>query len=209
MGTAGRFGYIGQTVMNAPLETGSLTAPPVRPLAPSLERRRVRLYLALVLIDAAVVLASFTLVAQLYLDPLDPRTRLLEGQLMLPLYLTLALYQRTYTIRSLQDWRFSAVQAVSALLLSAALLVFITFYAKSTAEFSRVVFTGGLALAGFLLGLSRRLLSLWIDRIWGASVTNLLVIEAGGPAVPLQHAIRIDAAEQNVWPCLCSKTDFL
>ena len=187
--------------MNVPITDRPLPAgAAVRPLAPSLERRRVRLYLALVLIDAAIVLGSFALIAQLYLDPLDPRSRLLEGALLLPVYLTLALYQTTYSIRALQDWRYAARRALWALTLSAVLLLFITFYAKSTADFSRVVFTGGLALAGALLAVSRRLLSAWIRRLWGASVVNVLAIDAGGPAVPLANALRIDAEAHNVSP---------
>lgn len=187
--------------MNKPITGRPLpAATTVRPLAPSLERRRVRLYLAFVVIDAAIVLGSFALIAELYLSPFDQRTRLLEGQLLLPGYLTLALYQTTYSIRSLQDWRYAAMRAVWALALSAALLLFVMFYAKSTAEFSRAVFTGGLLLAGALLIASRRLSSLWIKRLWGASVTNVLVIDAGGPAVPLDMAIRIDAKAHKVSP---------
>lgn len=182
--------------MNAPLDIKGEIARHAKPLAPSLEQRRVRLYLFMLLLDAALILGSYGLVEQLYLS----RVWMLEGQLLLPLYFTIALYEPTYSIRSLQSWRFAAVQAGKALIIAATLLVFVTFYAKTTAEFSRVVFSGGLALTAALMIASRRLLVRWIKHSWGHSVTNRLLIEAGGPAIPWPTGYRLDAAEQGIVP---------
>ncbi|ANY18878.1 UDP-glucose:undecaprenyl-phosphate glucose-1-phosphate transferase [Tsuneonella dongtanensis] len=166
------------------------------PLARSLEQRRVRYYLAMVVLDVAILLAAFALVEMAYLG----RVKLLEGQLLLPLYLTLALYTPTYSIRSLQDWRFAGRTALAALALSAALLLFVMFYAKATAEFSRVIFTGSLALSAALLGASRYALTRSIRRRWGPSVTNKLLVLAGGPTIDWPNAIVIDAAESRIVP---------
>lgn len=182
--------------MNAPLDIKSEIALLGRPLAPSLEQRRVRIYMLMVVLDAVLMLGSFGLVEMLYLS----RVRMLEGQLLLPLYLTIALYEPTYSIRALQDWHFAARQAAKALVIAATLLVFVTFYAKTTAEFSRVVFNGGLVLSAVLMIASRRALIPWIRRTWGHSVTNRLLILAGGPAIEWTNGFRIDADAHGVAP---------
>jgi polysaccharide biosynthesis protein PslA len=182
--------------MNAPLDVKGELARRGRPLAPSLEQRRVRLYLFMVVLDAALILGAFGLVELLYLG----RVWMLEGQLLLPLYFTIALYEPTYSIRSLQNWRFAAAQAGKALVIAATLLVFITFYTKSTAEFSRVVFNGGLVLTAALMIVSRRLLIRWLRHSWGQSVTNRLLIEAGGPVIAWPNGFRVDAAEHGIVP---------
>jgi hypothetical protein len=182
--------------MNAPSDIRGEIALHGKPLAPSLEQRRVRIYLFMVVLDAVLMLGSYGLVEWLYLS----RVWMLEGQLLLPLYFAIALYEPTYSIRSLQDWRFGAVQAGKALVISATLLVFITFYAKTTAEFSRVVFNGGLALTGLSIVFSRTLLVRWIKRWWGHSVTNSLLIEAGGPEIPWPRGFRVAAAEHGIIP---------
>jgi len=185
--------------MNAPVNDHSKTGAAI-PLVPSLERRRVRIYLFMVLLDVAILLGSFALVSEAYAFGRASRSNLFEAQLLLPLYLTLALYQPTYSINSLQTWQFAARKAIWALALSAALLLFVTFFAKSTAVFSRVVLTGGLVTTASMLLVSRVALASWIRRSWGMRVINTLVIDAGGPAVPLANAFRLDAGNLDVVP---------
>jgi lipopolysaccharide/colanic/teichoic acid biosynthesis glycosyltransferase len=186
--------------MNAPVRARPIAAQATRPLAPSLERRRVRLYLAIVLLDVALLLGAFGTVGTLYQARIGARSVLAEGQLLLPLYLTLALYQQAYSIRALDDWWFAAWRALSALAIAAALLIFVTFFTKSTASFSRVLFTGGMVLTALLIVASRRAIVAWVRRNWGPGVSNLLFIEAGGPDVPLPGAIRIDALAHGLKP---------
>lgn len=185
--------------MNAPIAAYSAVKG-LRPLAPSLEHRRVRIYLALVILDILMILGAFSVVGHLYLDFRPSRYALQQAQLLLPLYLTLALYQRTYSIQALQEWRFAAVRAIGALALAATLLIFVTFYTKSTAQFSRVVFTGGVFGSAVLLVVSRFLIGRMIGRAWGPSVVNLLHIDAGGPPVTVRHAITLNAIEQDLVP---------
>lgn len=182
--------------MNAPMNVRAEVVPRGQPLAPSLERRRVRLYMFMVVLDALLMLGAFGLVELLYLS----RVWMLEGQLLLPLYFTIALYEPTYSIRALQNWRFAARQAAKALVIAATLLVFVTFYAKTTAEFSRVVFNGGLILTAVLMIVSRRVLMPWIRRSWGLSVTNRLLIDAGGPAIEWPNGFRVCAGEHSIVP---------
>lgn len=179
--------------MNAPMHVQPRAANGGRVVVRSLEQRRVRLYMGMLLFDVATLLGSFALAGWAYGQGLASRSVLLEGELLLPLFLTLALLKDVYSIRALEEWRYGAGQVLWALAVSAALLIFVTFYLKSTATFSRVVFTGGLALTALSLVLSRAAVGLWIARAWGARVTNVMHIDAGGPAVDVAKAIRVDA----------------
>jgi FlaA1/EpsC-like NDP-sugar epimerase len=69
---------------------------------------------------------------------------LVAAQLLLPVFATIALYQSTYSINVLSDEKFAIQRAILALLVSSALLIFVTFYTKSTTSFSRATFTMGL-----------------------------------------------------------------
>ena len=186
--------------MNAPIAGRASLGRMVQPLAPSLERRRVRIYLALLVLDILLILGGFMVIGEIYLDYRPFKFALLQAQLLLPLYLTLALYQRSYSIPALQDWRFGASRSLGALALAGALLLFVTFYTKSTAQFSRVVFTGGLLISAALIFASRLWLGRMIGRAWGPNVINLLYIDAGGDPIAIDHALRIDAAEHGIRP---------
>jgi len=186
--------------MNAPIAARRANVRIIQPLAPSLERTRVRFYLALLVLDVVLILAGFSFVGQLYLDFKPFKFAFLQAQLLLPLYLTLALYQRAYSIHALQDWRFAATRALGALALAGALLLFVTFYTKSTAQFWRVIFTGGFFASAGLIAASRFVLGRWIGRSWGPSLVNTLHIDAGGPDVSIEHSIRLNAAERGLVP---------
>ncbi|MFN6935903.1 MAG: sugar transferase, partial [Tsuneonella sp.] len=151
---------------------------------------------AMVALDAILLLGSFAAVEFAYLK----RVVLLEGQLLLPLYLTLALYTPTYSIRSLQDFWFASKKALTALALAAALLLFVMFYAKATTEFSRVVFTGSLFVTALLMFSSRAAITESIRLRWGPTVTNNLLVYAGGPRIEWPNAITLDAREQGITP---------
>lgn len=188
--------------MHAPLEAETLSVRPARPLAPSLERRRVRIYLALVIADVLMILSAYSAVGRLYLDFQGAYFGSQQAQLLLPLYLTLAFYQRAYSVQALGSPRFAVIHALAALGLAGTLLIFVTFYTKSTESFSRVVFTGGILSSAALIALSRVMLGRRLGRVWGPNVINKLHIEAGGPLVPVRDAIRIDAAEYGLVPDL-------
>lgn len=107
------------------------------PLAPSQERRRLRLYLAMLVSDIVALLAGFLLAGYAYTGLFAERMTMLELQLVLPLFLTIALYNGSYSFASLTDIRTAWLKAVIALLLAAAILNFVAFYLKANAHFSR------------------------------------------------------------------------
>ena len=92
-------------------------------IAPSLERRRLRIYLVQMLADVGLLFGSFALAAYLYLAAGGPAGQpLLAAQLMLPIFLTIAWHNGTYSLSSLTDWRASSIRMILALLISSALL---------------------------------------------------------------------------------------
>lgn len=169
-------------------------------IAPSLERRRLRSYILLLIADAALFQASFALAAHLYEGRWNDPSSMLLAQVMLPVFYTIALYNGTYGVKALTDWVFAAKQAITALLISAALLNFVAFYTKSNADFSRVSTTLGLFFAAVFIVAFRRLVVGAVQKFWGGRVTNKLVIYDGGPAFALEDAVRIEAADYRLDP---------
>lgn len=169
-------------------------------IAPSLERRRLRSYILLLIADAALLQASFALAAYLYEGRWNDPSSMLLAQVMLPVFYTIALYNGTYGVKALTDWVFAAKQAITALLISAALLNFVAFYTKSNADFSRVSTTLGLFFAAVFIVAFRRLVVGAVQKFWGGRVTNKLVIYDGGPAFALEDAVRIEAADYRLDP---------
>ena len=191
--------------MNAPVALrAALRAAQGQPrvAVPSLERRRLRAYLAMVAGDCAIILATFLLAGWLYLGGLPEPQSAMQAQLFLPVYLTIALYQGTYSIRALSEPRFALVRMVTAVVVAAALLNFIAFYTKSNADFSRVTFSLGMVFSIGAMAMLRLATIAVVRRQWGGRVQNMLVIEDGGAPFALPQAERVDAAAHGLDPDL-------
>lgn len=177
---------------------------PANGLARSLEKRRLQAYLAMVAADVFIMLACFALVSLAYLGREGDFARMQGGMqsayLLLPLYLTIALYNGTYSRSTLTDWRRAGGKAFVTLLVAAALLNFLAFFAKMNAEFSRVVFAAGFAVTASCFIGYRAVFSHWLVTRWGPGASNRLVILAGGPRFTLPHAFHVDAAEHGLKP---------
>jgi exopolysaccharide biosynthesis polyprenyl glycosylphosphotransferase len=178
----------------------SRTAGPELAIAPSLERRRLRSYVLLLLIDAALFQASFALAGLIYEGSWNDPATMLVAQAMLPVFFTIALYNGSYGVRALTHWGYATKQALTALVVSAALLNFVVFYTKSNAEFSRVATTLGLLFTGLSLIAFRRLVVIGVNHFWGGRVTNRLVIYDGGPDFVLDQAAYVSADEYRLDP---------
>ena len=190
----------------------SVPEPPVQPLprtpvnglARSLEKRRLQAYLVLVVGDATILLAGFYAVSVAYFGTFTNRALLDSGMLsayvILPLYLTVALYNGTYSRRSLTRWQISAVRALAALALSGALLNLLAFFVKINAELSRLVFVVGLGVSATLMVAMRALAAAMISHRWGPTAINKLVILAGGPRFKLPYSYHLDATQHGLVP---------
>lgn len=175
-----------------------------RTAVPSLERRRLRAYIALLLLDGLLIQAGFLFGGLFYDGTLggtfwEPRT-MLAAQTLVPIYFTIALYNGTYGVRALTRWQHAVAKSLIALLVSAALLNFLAFYTKSNAEFSRVSVTLGLCIAALLMVGMRRLVPLVIERFWQGRVRNELVIDDGGPSFAMGGATVVSAEDHDLDP---------
>lgn len=169
-------------------------------IAPSLERRRLRAYVALLLLDAVVLHLAFALAGLAYEGIWWYQRNILAVQTMLPVYFTIALYNETYGARSLGNWVFAVKRALTALLISAALINFVAFYTKSNAEFSRVSVTLGFILSAMAIVATRRLVPVLIAKFWGGRTRNFLVIRDGGPDFKQPEAVSISASKFGLDP---------
>lgn len=167
---------------------------------PALERRRLQSYLALMCGDMAMLFAAFTIAGWLYLGLGGLATGLTLAQMLLPVYLTIALYNGAYSMRALEDSDYGGARSVIALLVSSAVVVFIAFYTKSSQEFSRVVYSLSVVAASLLLPWCRAQMRAFITWRCGRRVVNELVIDDGGPDLNLPDVRHIDAARYGLVP---------
>jgi len=175
---------------------------PVNGLARSLERPRLQFYLFQILADVASIVLAFIAAGQLYVGAWNRVNFMLPMQLLVPIFLTIALYNRTYSQESLGSWRAGTSRALTALLISGLLLNFVAFFAQLNQTFSRVGFVIATTLLVLLFPLTRRMIAALSRRAFGANAMNILVIDAGGPAVPLRDTYRIVAADHGLVPRL-------
>ncbi len=161
-------------------------------------------YLFQVAVDSIILLSVFYAVSAAYLGTFTNVARLESGMLsayvILPLYLTVAMYSGTYSRRALTDWQLSAMKAIVALFVSAALLNLFAFFIKINADLSRVVFVTGMAISAVLMVGMRVAMAKAISRSWGPTVINRLVILAGGPEFKLPHSYHVDAQHHGLVP---------
>jgi exopolysaccharide biosynthesis polyprenyl glycosylphosphotransferase len=174
-------------------------------LATSLERRRLRAYLGQIVADIVALLGAYVIAHVIYLGPtfeVGLVAGTLPAQLLMPIYLTIALYNGTYSVASLKSWKTGSARAMTALAISAALLNFVIFFVRLNTDFSRTVFVLALAMAAIAMIVIRRLSGALMRRRWGPSPLNVLVIDDGGPPVELEHVYRINAAEHGLRPAV-------
>lgn len=172
------------------------------PLVQPLERRRLQCYLGLILADCAALLAGFAAAGFLYLGSSGAGRAVIIAQLVMPLYLTIALYNGAYSMDALSHPRRGTLRALAAFAMSAALVVSIAYYAKSSAAFSRVVFTLGGVLTALGLIWVRAQMRAFVRWRCGSRVLNELVILDGGPELELPSAMHLEAASHGIVPAL-------
>jgi exopolysaccharide biosynthesis polyprenyl glycosylphosphotransferase len=172
------------------------------PLMPSLERRRVQCYLALIVADVLALFLAFAVAGYLYLGEYGLWQGALFAQLLLPVFLTFALYNGAYSIRTLKDTLSGCQRALMALVISFGAVQFIAFFAKANESFSRVVVTAGIALTALAIMLVRAQMRGFIRWRCGENVVNELVIDDGGPSAIRAGTCRISASALGLSPSL-------
>lgn len=186
--------------MNAPLQHLPLGLRLNRPLAPPLERLRLRLCLILMILDGLAILTSFLFAGVIYLWEFPSEIALREATLIAPMFLIFGFHGGFYKSELIFSIRNSFYTCIYSFAVSGMVFVLITFYSKITEEFSRVIFTLGCFLSVMTILALRWLIRLWVRRVVGPSLQNTVIIHAGGPAIHMDHAYHVDATEHNLSP---------
>lgn len=171
-------------------------------VAPSLERRRLQCYLALVLGDIVAIFAGFAAVGFMLAGGDGVREGLVHSQIILPIYLSLALYNGAYSTASLQDGWKGIFRGLVAIAIAVVVVVFVQFLIRPEADVSRSGFNGGAIAAMMVITWMRLQLRSFVRWRCGENIINELVIDDGGPQVQLRGAIRISAAAMGLRPNL-------
>ncbi|VWX53847.1 sugar transferase [Novosphingobium sp. 9U] len=171
-------------------------------VAPSLERRRLQCYLALMVGDIVSIFAGFGLAGYLFSGWDGLSDALVQSELLLPVFLTIALYNGSYSVAALRDSWIGIFRSQAALLLSVAAVVFIAFFAKASSDFSRLGFSSGTICTILLLLWMRLQMRSFTQARCGANPYNELVIDDGGPRVDIPGAIRVSASAMGLKPNL-------
>ena len=171
-------------------------------VAPSRERRRLQCYLALFVGDILATCLAFGGIGYLFGGEAGIADSLVHAQLILPIYLTLALYNGSYSIDSLREAWTGIFRAMMAMVIAVAVVVFVQFLIRPGADVSRAVFNGGALSAMLVIAWTRLQLRSFVTWRCGASAINELIIDDGGPQVNLRGAIRVSAAAMGLRPSL-------
>lgn len=172
---------------------------PFRPMR-SRVQLRLQSYLALIVSDIIALFIGFSGSGYLYLGWEGVEHAAVLAQLILPVFLTVALYNGSYSLHALENARSGATRALAAVGISASVVVFIAFYTKSSADFSRLLFTVGLLFAAVTLAWSRTQMRSFVKWRCGNSVLNELVIADGGPEIVLPRSQTANAAQLGLYP---------
>jgi len=163
-------------------------------IAPSLERRRLQCYLSLVVGDIVSIFIGFTLTGYIRAGAQGLGESLVHAQLILPIFLTLALYNGAYSTASLQDGWKGVFRALLAVVIAMVVVVFVHFLIRPDADVSRSGFNGGALAAMAVIAWMRLQLCGFVRWRCGDNIINELIIDDGGPQVQVRGAIRISAA---------------
>lgn len=169
-------------------------------LVPSLERRRLRTYALILLADGVLFNLAFATASLIWEGRWAAPRAMLAAQVMLPVFYTIALYNGSYGLRALNEWLYAARKALVALAISAGLVNFVAFYAKSSDDFSRASVTIGLLLTAALMMMLRRAIAGLVQWRWGGRIANRLVIDDGGSSFPHPGAVTISARQYGLDP---------
>jgi len=175
----------------------------VLPLGPSLERRRLQIYLSMMAFDAVGIAVAFLSVG-LTLTKADDRTILANLVLLfIPVFWTIALSLRLYSVRALMSPRFAQVRVVYSVFGAVTALIFMAYLAHSPLAIGRMAMGFNVLAVVVVLASIRSLVRPFILHRCGPTAENVLIIDDGGTSVRVPGAWVVQAQEHNLKPDFC------
>ena len=185
--------------IRAPLPTQAMVAQ--APLQ-SLEKRRLQCYLALMVGDIVALIGGFVIGALVIPRDDSVPHAIMQAQLLLPIFLTIGLLNRSYSIGVLKDDSTSLSKALQALAMAALAMALLAYFSKSGALYARLVFAAGLIGTAFLLVVIRLAMRGFVRWRCGSRVENILVVADGGPPLDVPSAYHAEAGPSGFVPDL-------
>ena len=188
-------------MLSRDLEAGTPTHPQfVLPLAPSLERRRLEVYLALLVCDTIGITVAFFSVglALTWHNAMSTMLDLLA--LFIPLYWTVALNMRVYTVKSLIATRHAQLRVTYALAVTITALIFMFYLAHSPVQVGRLALELDVMASIVVLASIRSIMRPFVVRRCGLTAENVLIIDDGGGSVQIPGAWIIKTREHKLKP---------
>lgn len=164
--------------------------------------RRTLFRVAFVVSDMVAVIGGLALASAFRLNDAFGEQ---VGNLMLaviPLYLFLALHHRAYSFRALERLGAGVRSALTALTITALVVVGLGFALKMSAEYSRVVFILGLVLGALAITALRYLLSRYVEYAFPKGLTEEIVLCDGTVLLPRGTEHVLNAIALGIQPRL-------
>ncbi|MDB5663265.1 MAG: hypothetical protein JWM38_2226 [Sphingomonas bacterium] len=171
-----------------------------RGLPASKEALRLKLYLALMVVDSIAMAGGFAAGNLLrFGNALNPQGVNMI-MVLLPVYLGVALNSSAYSMPVLISSRRGIFRALMSLLFAVTATTFIAFYLRSGLELSRIVFTTGTVVTALLLVPGRVLVGALADRAFGGTPLSEVLIRDGGECTVADGSFVIDAPKMGLRP---------
>ena len=173
---------------------------PTRAVARASRRLQARAVIAVG--DAASLAVSLTL-ADLWRNGKWLDIHVLKAlPILVGLFLVVAINRGAFSHSVLERWHIGARRAISALLISALLLISLGFVMKVSSDFSRAVLLVGTAGSAALLIAFRWITGRIARRLLPAGVVDVVVLHDGGLVHSGHRGRTIDASAQGLTPLL-------
>ncbi len=163
---------------------------------------RLRLYLGMILLDCAVIAASFLLANVVRFGRPLESYGINSLALVLPIYLAISFNNGAYSIRSLADPRRSVAMAVQSLLFSFAVITALLFSLKIGEDFSRLVFGIGSLLALLMIAVVRARFGHIVGRRCDWTFRREVLLTDGVETMLVGTEQHIDAMKEGLNPDL-------
>lgn len=175
----------------------------ILPLGPSLERRRPQMYLMFMVGDAVGIALAFVAVAIALAHSMFREVPSDAMVLFVPIYWTLALYMRVYSVKALIEPRFAQLRVVYALCGTVVALTLLAYLARTPLTYGRAGLGFCVLAAMLVLVALRSVMRPLVLRRCGPTAENVLIINDGGAPVRVPRAWIVDARAHNLRPDAC------